>query len=215
MHIAEGYLPLAHCAAWAALSAPAVGMGARPRALLAPPGPLCRADLVAAVAYGLLLTSLKLPSVAGSSSHPTGLALGTLLLGPMRMAPVAFAILVLQALFLGHGGLTTLGANTVALGIAGPWVVWAVVRGAHLLRVPPLVAVAFAATAGDLATYLMTASQLALAHPARDGGVWGAWTGLVVLFGVTQLPIALLEGALTAIAWRVLAPARWSAPNTA
>ena len=71
-------------------------------------------------AFSFLLSAMKLPSVTGSCSHPTGVGLGALLFGPLAMVPVSFVVLLFQALLLAHGGLTTLGANLFSMGIAGP-----------------------------------------------------------------------------------------------
>lgn len=207
MHIAEGYLPIAHCVAWGAACAPSL-LTSRSRAGAIAPDQRAthRAALVGAVAFGVLLTSLKLPSVAGSSSHPTGLALGTLLIGPNPMAAVALGILAVQALFLAHGGLTTIGANLFALGIAGPWLVWGVWRLLRAAGAPVAVAIGLSAIIGDLGTYLVTATQLALAHPGASGDVAGAFRAYAGVFAITQLPIAFLEGVLTVLAWRALHP---------
>ncbi len=132
MHIAEGYLALLHCAGWAAAVAPHPWVGVRPQAV-----PLAEGDggptleehaagqrivWTIAIAFGLLLTSLELPSVADSSRHPTGMALGTALISPRRLASVASGILLLQALLLAHGGLTTLEANVWSPEVVCPWV---------------------------------------------------------------------------------------------
>ena len=45
--------------------------------------------------------------------------LGGLLIGPGPTVVVASIALVFQALFLSHGGLTTLGANIVSMGVVG------------------------------------------------------------------------------------------------
>lgn len=217
MHIAEGYLPLLHAAAWTAAFVPHGWGGLRPPARRRLPlpsaaaAPLARASsdrpaLVAAIAFGLLLTSLKLPSVAGSSTHPTGMALGTALLGPARMAPVAFGILLLQALLLAHGGLTTIGANAWALGVVGPWVTWGAWRTLRRLGPADPIALGVAAALGDLATYLATTLQLTLAQAGTGIPLTPLFLTTGTLFGVTQLPIAVLEGLLTTVAWRALAP---------
>ena len=54
-----------------------------------------------------------MPSITGSSSHPTGVAVGTYLFGPEAMPALALITLVFQALLLAHGGLTTLGRQSV------------------------------------------------------------------------------------------------------
>ncbi len=189
MHISEGFLPLTHAAVWAALAAPFAGGGiARLNS---------RRDdrfLVAASAgYLFALTALKLPSVAGSSSHPTGVAVGTLLAGPVLMPALALVVLLFQALLTGHGGLTTLGANLVSLGVVGPWITWGLWRMAVRAGAPAKVAVMLGAFGGSLATYACTAGQLALAHPDAGGGVAGAFVKFAAVFAVTQVPISAVE----------------------
>jgi cobalt/nickel transport system permease protein len=217
MHIAEGYLPLAHCLGWGVAAAGHVYAGTRGARAATPACPAAlsvspRAAYASAIAFGLLLTSLKMPSLAGSSSHPTGMALGAALLGPRRMAPVALGILLLQALILAHGGLTTLGANVWSLGVVCPWVTWG---GWQLLRragVPELAALGVATAIGDLATYAATSGQLAFAQSTSGTPFVGAFTAILGVFAITQLPIAAAEGVLTALAWRTMAPDAATAP---
>ncbi len=78
----------------------------------------------------LFLTALKLPSVAGSSTHPAGVALAALLFGPRILPALGLVVLLLQALLLAHGGLTTLGANLFSLAVCGGWAAWATAQAA-------------------------------------------------------------------------------------
>ena len=121
-----------------------------------------------------MLSALKLPSVTGSCSHPTGTGLGAVVFGPAVMAVLGTIVLLFQALLLAHGGLTTLGANVFSMAIVGPWVSWAVWRLAGKLEASIAVAVFFAAALGDLATYAITSVQLALAYPDPASGILGA-----------------------------------------
>ena len=50
-------------------------------------------------------------------------------------------MLLFQALLLAHGGLTTLGANTFSMAIAGPIVSWAVYKLLRKANAPAAVAV--------------------------------------------------------------------------
>lgn len=209
MHIIEGYLPLTHAVGWSVASAPFVVQGYRQLQRQAESGRDARFSLAAAAAFTFLLSSLKIPSVAGSSSHPTGTALGTLLVGAPIMAVVALIVLLLQALLLAHGGLTTLGANVFSMGVVGPWCALTVFRGARLLGAPVLLAATAAAVCGDLSTYLATSVQLAMAHPEVGGSVSASFVRFASVFGVTQLPIAVLEGALTVLVLRALPAAHW------
>lgn len=93
MHIAQGYLPLVHCAFWGAVCLPFVIDSAR--ALTRPEVRERRFELAAAGGLPLLLSALKIPSVAGSCSHPTGVALSAILFGS-RVVPLALAALMTE-----------------------------------------------------------------------------------------------------------------------
>lgn len=203
MHIAEGFLPVRDAAAWTLVAAPFVAHGARRLARIATQSPAAGLTLGAAGGFTLLLSSLKLPSLAGSSSHPTGVALGAVICGPSTMAAIGCPVLLVQALLLAHGGLTTLGANTVSMAVVGPWVSWAVWRTLGRLGVGD--ASLFVATAlGALATYMTTALQLALAFPDASGGISGAFLKFAGVFLLPQLPLAVAEGWFTVAAYHVL-----------
>ena len=81
-------------------------------------------------AFIFVLSSLKMPSVTGSCSHPTGTGMGAILFGPWITSVLSMIVLIYQAIFLAHGGLTTLGANTFSMGIAGPLVGYLVYKAA-------------------------------------------------------------------------------------
>ena len=213
VHILEGYLPLTHAVGWTVASAPFVIRGYRAAVRMGDDGRDARFTLAAAAAFTLLLSSLKIPSVAGSSSHPTGTALGTLLVGLPVMALVSLIVLLFQTLLLAHGGLTTLGANVFSMGVVGPWVALMLYRGSTRLGAPLLLAAAVAATGGDLATYLTTSAQLAFAHPEAGGSFTSAFLRFASVFGVTQLPIAVLEGGLTVLVLRALPLSAWNRPT--
>ena len=108
-------------------------------------------------------------------------------------------VLLFQAILLAHGGLTTLGANTFSMAIAGPFLSYGVYRLCKALRVNKLVAVFLAASLGDLFTYCVTSLQLALAHPSEVGGVGASLAKFMGVFAVTQIPLAVIEGLLTVI----------------
>ena len=129
-------------------------------------------------------------------SHPTGVGLGAILFGPMTMAVLGLIVLLFQALLLAHGGLTTLGANTFSMAIAGPIVSWAVYKLLRKANAPAAVAVFAAAALGDLFTYVVTSVQL--------GVVNGGIGKFLMVFAVTQIPLAIAEGLLTVVVFNVL-----------
>lgn len=204
MHIAEGYLPPIHAAAWCVASAPFVVHGARALTRQVRSEPETTMLLGASGAFAFVLSALKIPSVTGSSSHPTGAGLGAVLFRPPVMAVLGSIVLTFQALLLAHGGLTTLGANVFSMAIAGPWVAygaWRLVRRCGGGIGPAVFA---AAALGDLATYCVTSLQLAVAFPDPHSGVLGAATKFGSIFAVTQIPLAVSEGLLTVLIVRLL-----------
>jgi cobalt/nickel transport system permease protein len=202
VHIAEGYLPLAHAAFWTLASAPFVldsyFFSKRRHAM----HPEDRLLLGASGAFAFTVSALKIPSLAGSSSHATGVGLGAVLMGPRVMSLLGTLVLLFQALLLGHGGLTTLGANVFAAAIVGPWVSFAVFR--LLVRAGEAPAAGVAAAMGDLATYATTAFQLAAAFPDATEGIAGSFVKFAAVFGITQIPLAIGEGLLTAVTLQAL-----------
>jgi cobalt/nickel transport system permease protein len=204
VHIAEGYLPPLHAVAWTAVAAPFVVHGARAVVRQVREEPETRLLLGAAGAFTFVLSALKLPSVTGSSSHPTGTGLGAILFRPPVMALLGTIVLAFQALLLAHGGITTLGANAFSMAVVGPWVAYGVYVLGRRLGGGLSVAVFLAAALADLSTYCTTAVQLALAHPDASSGVPGALAEFTAIFAVTQIPLAVSEGLLTVLVVRLL-----------
>jgi cobalt/nickel transport system permease protein len=56
----------------------------------------------------------------------------------------------------------------------------------------------------DLATYVTTALQLALAFPDAESGFAGAALKFLGVFALTQIPLAVAEGLLGVLLFRVL-----------
>ena len=196
MHIMEGYLPIGHAVAWGALCLPFLAAGLISIKRTVAQHRKALLILAMAGAYAFVLSALKIPSVTGSSSHPTGTGLGAILFGPSAMSVIGIIVLLFQALLLAHGGLTTLGANTFSMAIAGPIVSWLVYKLLRKAKAPAPVAVFAAAALGDLFTYVVTSFQLGVI----DGGM----ARYLMVFAVTQIPLAIAEGLLTVVVFNVL-----------
>lgn len=158
-------------------------------------------------AFVFVLSSLKLPSVSGTCSHPTGTGLGSIFFGPSITSVLATIVLVYQALFLDHGGLTTLGANVFSMGIAGPLVGYAVFRAVSKAGLSLYIAVFLVAVLADLATYVITAFELALAFPAATG-IFASFEAFLAIFAVTQIPLALVEGMVALLMFKYILRSR-------
>lgn len=202
MHIAEGFLPVGQAIGWAVASAPFVIHGTVAVKKQLKEKPETALLLGAAGAFSFVLSAIKIPSVTGSSSHPTGTGLGAVLFRPPVMALLGTIVLFFQALLLAHGGLSTLGANVFSMAIVGPWVAygtWRLVRGAGGSI---SVAIFCAAFLGNLSTYAVTALQLALAH--NEQGFLMAAGSFLALYAPTQVPLAVIEAIITVIIMRSL-----------
>jgi cobalt/nickel transport system permease protein len=203
MHIAEGYLPVQWAIFWWVMALPFFALGLRALNRITKEQPELKLLLALAGAFTFVLSALKIPSVNGSSSHPTGTGLGTILFGPLVMSVIGGLVLLFQAVLLAHGGLTTLGANAFSMAIVGPIVAY-VVYHAIARTGYQKIAVFMASMLEDLCTYLVTAVQLALAFPAVQGGFLAAFIKFVGVFAVTQIPLAISEGLLTLLVWNWL-----------
>jgi len=204
MHIMEGYLPVKWSVIWSIAFMPFFIIGLRSIRKLISQTPEKRMILAMVVAFAFVLSSLKLPSVTGSSSHATGMGFGTALVGPAAMGIVGTVVLMFQVFLLAHGGLTTLGANAFAMALVGPVVTYLIY---HVLKKGSLsmrISLFSAAVLGNLATYLVTSIQLALAHPDAATGIGGAFVKFIGIFGITQIPVAIVEGLLTVMVVNVL-----------
>src|SRR5574344_1225202 len=100
----EGYLPLEWCIIWFLVMIPFVAVGARKIIRIIREHPEQKMTVALSGAFIFLLSSLKLPSVTGSSSHPTGTGLSTVLYGVACTSFLATIVLIFQAILLAHGG---------------------------------------------------------------------------------------------------------------
>jgi len=204
MHIMEGFLPHPWWEIWFALSLPVVAYGVYRMNAIVRDRRETLPLLAVAGAFVFVLSSLKLPSVNGSCSHPTGTGMGAILFGPWITSVLASIVLVYQALFLAHGGLTTLGANVFSMGVAGPIVGYLIFKAASRSGINFYISVFLAATLADWATYVVTALQLALAFPAASGGILTSFKAFALVFAVTQVPLAIVEGVVTALMFKYI-----------
>ncbi|MBW4055816.1 MAG: energy-coupling factor ABC transporter permease [Proteobacteria bacterium] len=205
MHIMEGFLPVKHAIGWSIASAPFVVFGLHSINKRIKEKPEQRMLLGVAAAFTFVLSALKMPSVTGSCSHPTGTGLGAVLFGPAAMAPIGAVVLLFQAILLAHGGITTLGANIFSMAVVGPFAAAAIYRTAKTARLPFGLSIFLAASLGDLLTYVTTSAQLALAFPDPAGGFTASFVKFATVFALTQIPLAISEGFLTVIVLNALA----------
>ncbi|MEK8129535.1 energy-coupling factor ABC transporter permease [Paenibacillus filicis] len=204
MHIMEGFLPLGWAIFWWVAFIPFFILGLRALKRITKETPELKLMIGLAGAFTFVLSALKIPSVTGSSSHPTGTGLGSVMFGPLPMSVLGSIVLLFQAVLLAHGGLTTLGANAFSMAVAGPFVGYAVYRWLMASTGKQKLAIFSAAALADLSTYVMTSLQLSLAFPAESGGILASFAKFGGIFAITQVPLAISEGLLTVLIWNWL-----------
>lgn len=204
MHIMEGFLPPGWAIFWWAVFIPFFLLGMRSLIRITQENPELKLLLALSGAFTFVLSALKMPSVTGSCSHPTGTGLGAVLFGPWVMSVLGAFVLLFQALLLAHGGLTTLGANAFSMAIVGPFIAFGTYQLIMKISGKQKIAIFLASALADLTTYVVTAIQLALAFPAPVGGFVASFLKFAGIFAVTQVPLAISEGLLTVLVWNWL-----------
>lgn len=198
MHIMEGYLPPKYCIAWGVICVPFLVVGFLSLKKRLSEDRKNITLMAMAGAFIFVISSLKIPSLTGSCSHMTGTGLGAILFGPAAVSILGIIVLIFQAILLAHGGLTTLGANTFSMAIAGPFLSFGIFWICKKCKVNRHVSIFLAAFLGDLFTYCVTSFQLAMAYPT-DGNVGTSIIKFLGVFAPTQLPLAILEGIITVL----------------
>jgi cobalt/nickel transport system permease protein len=126
MHIPDGYLSPATCAALFAGAAPFWHAAVRRvrRQLHTRLVPVL--SLVAAFSFVIMMFNIPLPG--GTTGHAVGVGLGAALVGPWASILAVSVALTIQALLFGDGGITAIGANCFNIAIVGSLVAAGVYR---------------------------------------------------------------------------------------
>jgi cobalt/nickel transport system permease protein len=197
MHISEGILPFNWAALWFGVALPFVGFGLYRLQKMSSADlsfkPLV--GLMAAVVFIISCMPIPVPS-AGTCSHPCGTGISGILLGPAISVLITAAALLIQALFLAHGGLSTWGADIVSMGVVGSFAGYFTFKALRAVKVNMAAAGFAAGLLADWATYLTTSVELA-SGIRGDSPFLPLFWKIVLAFIPTQLPLGVLEGAIT------------------
>jgi cobalt/nickel transport system permease protein len=198
MHISEGILPFNWALVWYAVAVPflAVGLHRVRETAKADLSVKPLIGLMAAVVFIISCMPIPVPT-AGTCSHPCGTGIAAILVGPFISVVMAGVALLIQALFLAHGGLSTWGANVVSMGIVGSFVGYCTFRGLRFLRLNLVIAGFGAGLLADWGTYLATSVELA-SGISGNAAFLPLFGKILIAFIPTQLPLGILEGAMTA-----------------
>lgn len=198
MHISEGILPFDWAALWSGIAAPFVAWGLyelkKRSSVDLSFKPLV--GLMAAVVFIISCMPVPVPT-AGTCSHPCGTGISAILVGPAISILITAVALLIQALFLAHGGLSTWGADIVSMGIMGSFAGYLTFKALRSMKMNLAVSGFMAGLLADWATYFTTSVELASGIRGQSPFMPLFWK-ILVAFIPTQLPLGILEGAMTA-----------------
>jgi cobalt/nickel transport system permease protein len=159
--------------------------------------------LIAVLAAGIFaLQSFNLPVSFGTSGHLVGGALAAIILGsPFAAVFILTLVLIVQGVLFGDGGITTMGANILNMGVIGGFVGFYSFRG--ILAVTKNVSLA-----GFVAAWLACLiPALACAVEMFFAGTFPLTEGLVAM-GLYHALIGVIEGFVTVVAINLIVAAR-------
>lgn len=194
MHVSEGILPLSWAGVWFVVALPFIfkGVSEIKKSGKRIPAFMPLTGMIAAAVFIISAMPIPVP-YAGSCSHPAGTGLAAIMIGPFATSVAASVALLIQALFLAHGGISTWGANVVSMGIIGAFSGYFAFKLSIKMRLSPAIAAFMAGLVSDWATYTMTALELALGLN-QQGSFLGLFKAIFIAFIPTQLPLGILEG---------------------
>lgn len=198
MHISEGILPFSWALIWFLALAPFLALGVKRLNALSREDLALKplVGLLAAVVFIISCLPVPVPN-AGTCSHPCGTGISAILVGPLVSVVIAAVALLIQGLFLAHGGLSTLGANAFSMGVVGSFCAWAAFRGMRRMGGSLALSGFVAGLLADWGTYAATSGILA-AGIRGDAPFLPLFSKVLVAFIPTQLPLGVLEGVMTA-----------------
>jgi len=151
--------------------------------------------LVAVLAAGIFaLQSFNLPISMGTSGHLVGGALAAIILGsPFAAVFILTMVLIVQGVLFGDGGLTTMGANIINMGVIGGFVGFYSFKGL-------MAATKSMPVAGFVAAWLACfIPSLACAVEMFIAGTFPLKEGLIAM-GLYHAAIGVIEGIVTVAA---------------
>jgi len=162
-----------------------------------------RLPLIAVLAAGIFaLQSFNLPIAMGTSGHLVGGALAAIVLGsPFAAVFILTLVLVLQGVFFGDGGITTMGANILNMGVIGGFVGFYSFKGLMFATKNITISGFAAAWLACLIPAIACAFEMYFAgtFPLREG---------LIAMGLYHAVIGIIEGVVTVAALRLIVDAR-------
>ena len=159
--------------------------------------------LIAVLAAGIFaLQSFNLPVSMGTSGHLVGGALAAIVLGsPFAAVFILTLVLIVQGVLFGDGGITTMGANILNMGVIGGFVGFYSFKGMMKITNNLNVSAFIAAWLACLIPALAAAVEMFIA------GTFPLVEGLVAM-GIYHALIGIIEALVTVVVIHLILKAR-------
>jgi cobalt/nickel transport system permease protein len=208
MHIPDGYISPATCAALYVAATPFWAVAARKvrASLSARTVPLL--SIFAAFTFAIMMFNVPVPG--GTTAHGVGGTLTAIVLGPWAAVITTSVALVLQALFFGDGGITAIGANCFNMAIVLPFVGYFTYKlaagNSDMLSPRRVVAAAVGSYVGISVAALLVGIELGIQpHLWSTNGIpdyspYGFGTAIPSMLLAHMAGASFVEAAITALA---------------
>ena len=204
MHIEDGILSARACTVYYAATAAFIVPGIREINKRVKENLYYKPFLAMVGVAVFVISAMHLPvPVTGSCSHPCGTPLASIIIGPFATVVISAIVLFFQAIFLGHGGITTIGANTISMGVAGTFSGYFIWKLFRICKSPIWLAAAMAGFFGDIITYLTSSLELAISLHGHVS-LMRQWMIFFMGYAPTQLPLAVAEAVFTAVVLQLM-----------
>ena len=159
--------------------------------------------LVAVLAAGIFaIQAFNLPVTMGTSGHLLGGALAAILLGsPFAAVFILTMVLIVQGVLFGDGGITTMGANIINMGVIGGFVGYYSFHGLMGVTKSQKISAFVAAWAACFIPALACGLEMFIA------GTFPLVPGLIAM-GTYHAAIGLIEGVITVVGLNLIINAR-------
>ncbi|MDO9517081.1 MAG: cobalt transporter CbiM [Methanosarcinaceae archaeon] len=201
MHIPDAFIPLDQAIVYWIIVLPFIALSVRwARREMDD----MKIPLLAALAAGIFaIQAMNLPIGMGTSGHMVGAVLAAIILGsPWAGVLLLTLVLSVQALGFADGGVTTLGANILNMGVISGFVGYYTFIGLKKVRLSMPVAAFGGAWLGLFISSIVCSLEMTLA------GTFPLVPGLIMMGTYHAIIGVIGEGAITAIAVSAIAKAR-------
>jgi cobalt/nickel transport system permease protein len=206
MHIPDGFIPITQAAVYWIIALIFIALALRwaRRELSEEKVPIV-AVLAAAI---FAMQAFNLPVGMGTSGHLVGGALAAIVLGsPFAAVFILTIVLIIQGVIFGDGGITTMGANIINMGVIGGFIGFYGYVGLKGIIKNPY------ASAGIAAWFACFIPALAASVELWLAGTFPLVPGLIAM-GTYHAAIGIIEAFITAVAvyliWHARPDLNWS-----